>query len=101
MDGGRTVPHITHFRPIYHACPKDRTQDNTPASFGTSPDEALKALAHHAQSQWAADRLTVGGVVPIAGDIGIMVTEKAALKTGTPAKTCVVRRTPDGWIWTD
>lgn len=60
-----------------------------------SHDEALQAIVKHIM--WLADRLPVGGIVPIGGDIGIMVLEKADLEAGTPAKTCNVRRTADGW----
>lgn len=65
----------------------------------TSLDETLQAIVQHAG--WLADRLPVGGIVPVGGDIGIMVLEKADLEGGTPAKLCKVHQTPAGWTRTD
>jgi len=78
---------------------KRRSGDETavPHTVSTdiSLDEALKAHLHHVQ--WLADRLPAGGVVPVAGDVGIMVLEEADREAGTSTKTCKVRRTADGW----
>lgn len=64
-----------------------------------SLDETLQAIVKHAK--WLADRLPVGGVMPVAGDIGIMVLENADLEAGTPAKLCKVHQTPNGWTRTN
>jgi len=65
------------------------------ASEDITLDQTLQAIVKHAK--WLADRLPVGGVVPVAGDIGIMVLEKADLEAGTPAKLCEVHQTSAGW----
>ena len=55
---------------------------------GTLPDDGRRP---------EGQKLPVGGVVPVAGDIGIMVLEKADLEAGTPAKLCEVHQTSAGW----
>jgi len=68
---------------------------DTPTSPDIPLDEVIEAYRRHVL--WLADQLPAGGVVPVAGDVGIMVLEEADREAGTSTKTCKVRRTADGW----